>query len=89
MLGMDVGCSRSTCSVLTVLVQLLHFQPDVVRGGFNLGMPVLDRHRHLLQHGDTGTLGVLKIRQLVLPLLIMVGEALVPLEVILVEALLD
>jgi hypothetical protein len=68
-------------------VQLLHLEADVVDGRVNLGAPRIHRRCRPLENGDARVLGGGEVRDLAIQIGLEVGEALVPLRVILRETL--
>lgn len=72
-----------------MLVELLHLQTDVVDRGLRLETPLLESVRGLLERGNTSLVVILEIQELALPSGVTVGEALVPLGIVLGESLGD
>lgn len=70
-----------------MLVELLHFETNIINGGFNLGSPIVERTGGALEDGDALVMCILEICELVVPHRVAVGEALIPLEILILEAL--
>jgi len=70
-----------------VLVEFLHLQAQIVDGSLDLGPPLLERIRGKLDPRDAQILNRIDFQELALPLVVVLGEALLPARILILKVL--